>query len=185
MFLRKLLLKVLWCSVAVVILLAGCASRYRLDLFMATEGYRKKVKVEEAKFIPGTRLNNPYANPKIVPGAAGTVTVTTGTRWKRGEGTRVFMFGFDEYRKCRIYVQLPPVPAKDTIELPGNSFAYLLGRYDLSPEHKVFPADSGTFVVDSVTAKNLFGTIHGRYRNKFGTSLEFHGRFKAAVDNQQ
>lgn len=163
------------------ILLFGCASRYRLDLHMTGEGHRKKVKVEKTEFIPGTALNDPYADEKIVAGSTSTAILTTGTRWERSEDFRAFMLGFDEYLKCRLYLQLPYPPTASTIDLPGNSFVHLLGRYDLPAESKIFLPVSGSVIVDSATSKSLFGTIDGRYENSSGAPLEFDGRFKVKI----
>ena len=170
----------LWVLVGLV-LLFGCASRYRLDLYMTSEGARKKVKVEKAELLAGSALNDPYARQKTIDGIATTAIITTGARWHQPEDKRVFMLGFDEYLRCRIYIQLPQTPVADTIDLPGNSFVHLLGRYDLPTESKIFLPVSGTFVVDSVTSKNLFGTIHGQYENRSGTPLDFDGQFKVKI----
>jgi len=164
-----------------VILAFGCVSRYRLDLYLTSEGSQKKVRVEKAELLVGSALNDPYARQKIISGSSSTAVITTGVRWQQPEDKRVFMLGFDEYLRCRIYLQLPQAPAADTIDLPGRSFVCLLGRYDLPPESKVFLPASGTFIVDSVTAKNLFGTIHGRYENSDGTPLGFDGQFKVKI----
>ena len=180
MQLKRILRTFLWFSFGLMLVL-GCASRYRLDLYMMAEGHRKKVKIEGTEFIRGSQLNDPYADQKVVVGSLSTVVVTTGTRWRQSEDKRVFMFGFDEYLKCLIYVQLPPVPGKDTIGLPGNSFVHVLGRYDLPAEDKIFLADSGAFFVDSVTSKNLFGTIQGRYKNRSASTLHYDGRFKVRI----
>ncbi len=173
----------LWYLVGAV-LLFGCSSRYRLDLYMMSEGNKKKVKVEKAEFISGSALNDPYAKVKIVDGSASTAIITTGTRWERSENHRAFMLGFDEYLKCRIYLQLPYQPTVDTIVLAGNSFVQLLGRYELPLESKIFLPASGTFVVDSVTSQNLFGAIQGRYENRSGAPLEFDGRFKVKIASE-
>ena len=172
--------QVLWVLVGSV-LLFGCASRYRLDLYMTSEGARKKVKVEKAELLAGSALNDPYARQKTIDGLATTVIITTGARWQQSEDRRVFMLGFDEYLRCRIYIQLPQTPVADTIDLQGNSFVHLLGRYDLPTESKIFLPVLGTFVVDSVTSKNLFGAIHGQYENKSGALLGFDGQFKVKI----
>jgi hypothetical protein len=174
---QKQLLLLLVCS----ILLFGCASRYRLDLYLTSEGNQKKVKVEKTELLAGAALNDPYAGQKTIDGFATTAIITTGTRWQQPEDKRVFMLGFDEYLRCHIYIQLPQTPAADTIDLQGNSFVHLLGRYDLPAESKIFLPSSGTFVVDSVTSKHLFGTIHGQYENRSGTPLDFDGQFKMKI----
>jgi hypothetical protein len=172
--------QVLWVLVGSV-LLFGCASRYRLDLYMTSEGATRKVKIEKAELLDGSALNDPYARQKTIDGIATTVIITTGARWHQPKDKRVFMLGFDEYLKCRIYIQLPQTPAADTIDLRGNSFVHLLGRYDLPAESKIFLPVLGTFVVDSVTSKNLFGTINGRYENRSGAPLGFDGQLKVKI----
>lgn len=174
----------LWALGAAVLLLA-CSSRYRLDLFMTGEGVKKKVRVEKAEILFSTDLNQPYAHQKTIVGPATTAVITTGARWKPTGDKRVFMFGFDEYLRCRIYVELPPSPIADSIDLPGRSFVHLLGRYDLPAESKIFLPDTGVFVIDSVTSKNLFGAIHGLYKNESGTPLEFNGRFRIEISKKQ
>lgn len=174
-------LKTLWWFFVNLLFLTGCTSRYRLDLYLMTEGEKKKVKVEKTEFIQASRLNDPYADMKILTGSASTVVITAGTRWRQSEDTRVFIFSYDEYLKCRIYLQLPPVPAKDTIRFPGNSFVQVLGRYDLPSESKIFLADSGFVAIDSLTSDELFGTIRGRYQNREGAQLAFEGKFKVKI----
>ncbi|MFH1373634.1 MAG: hypothetical protein ABII79_07560 [bacterium] len=166
------------CLLCTLTLLIGCASRYRLDLYLTSEGYRKKIKVEEASFLYDTALNDPYARRKTIPGEAATVVVTTGTRWQQPDDKRVFALGFDEYLRCRLYLQLPPMPVAGTVELPGNSFVHLLGRFDVATESKIFLPESGAFVVDSITSKHLFGTIHGLYQNDSGAPIQFDGQLK-------
>ena len=71
------------CAVlAGVVLLAGCTSRYRLDLFMVIDGRDKKVSVESTEYIIDARLNDPFDDNKIAAGEGGVVVLTTGTRGK-------------------------------------------------------------------------------------------------------
>jgi hypothetical protein len=56
-----------------------------------------------------------------------------------------------------------------------------MGRYDLPTESKIFVADSGFVAIDSVTSKDLFGTIRGRYKNRSAATLYFDGRFKVRI----
>jgi len=165
------------------LLLLVCTSRYRLDLYLSTEGHTKKVKVENTELLTNSALNDPYAREKTITGELNTAVITTGARWRQPEDKRVFMLGFDEYLRCRVYIQLPLTLIADTIDLQGNSFVHLLGRYDLPAESKIFLPASGTFVIDSVTPKNLFGTINGSYENRSGTSLAFDGQFKMRIND--
>ena len=138
-------------------LLIGCSSRYRLDLYLTSEGYRKKVKVEDATFLYDTALNDPYARQKTITGDASTLIITTGTRRQQTDDKRVFALGFDEYLRCRLYLQLPPMPVAGTVELPG-----------IRTEPRLHP----------ITSKHLFGTIHALYRNDSGAPIQFDGQFK-------
>ncbi len=169
------------CLLIVGMFLFGCASRYRLNLYITSEGVTKKVEVEKTEFLVGSALNDPYAQEKTVADSSNTVVVTTGARWQKPVDKRVFMFGFDEYLRCRIYIQLPPTPVADTIDLQSHSFVHVLGRYDLPAADKIFLPSSGVFIVDSITTKDLFGAIHGIYKNSSGAPLAFEGQFKVKV----
>ncbi len=169
-------------ALAISLLVSACSSRYRLDLYLTCEGQVKKVKVEQAQFLPGWTLDDPYGREKIAPGSSVVLLVETGARWERPDDTRIFMLGFDEYLRARVYIQLPEPPVAETIPLEGHSFVHVLGRYDLAPDAKVFLPDSGSFVVDSVTAKRLYGTLHGLYRNNAGAPFAYDGRFKVKID---
>jgi hypothetical protein len=164
--------------VLTVLITLGCSSRYRLDLYLTAEEYTRKVKVEQTEFVPNSRLNDPYQEEKVLTGDANTAIITTGTRWRRPGDNRTFMFDFDEYLKCRLYVQLPQAIKADTIALENNSFVHLLGRYELPPEAKIFLPVAGSLIVDSSTVEEFFATIDGHYENRDGVPLEFEGQFK-------
>jgi hypothetical protein len=169
------------CLVVAAALLVSCTSRYRLELFLTTESVTKKVKVEQTEYVPGSVLNDPYAREKLIRGDGSALVVATGTRLRPAADRRVFMFGFDEYLRCRIYIQLHQDLAAGAIELKDNSFVQVLGRYDLPTEAKIFLPDSGRIVVDSVTSRHLFVTIHAKYENREQVPLAFDGRFKARL----
>ncbi|HWR83404.1 MAG TPA: hypothetical protein VN285_08880 [Candidatus Deferrimicrobium sp.] len=164
-----------------VIVLAGCASRYRLNLTLTAEGTSRKVKVENVEYLVGTKLDNPYSRDKTAAGAANVIIITTGARWPESEGPTDVILRFDEYLRNRLFIQLPVQPEPDTLSLAGNSFVQLLGRYDLSPAAKMFLPTSGTFIIDSVDSRNLFGTIDGSYKSEPGMVYGFSGRIKVKV----
>lgn len=170
------------CAVLVgVLLVAGCASRYRLDLFMVIDGRDKKVSVEHTEYIIDARLNDPFDDKKVVAGEGGVVVLTTGARGKVLKSGVSDLFGFDEYLTCRLYLQVANPPVPDSLNVAGNSFVQLLKRYDWVPEAKVFLPQSGYFVIDSVTSTNIFCMVRGDYKNEGGIPLSFKGRFKVKI----
>ncbi len=158
----------------------GCSSRYRLEMFMNAGGEDKKVKVEQTEFMENTVLNQPFAELKTVRGSGNCLVITISTRGEKlpVDRYRTLMFEYDEYVKKRIYIQLPPEIKPETIDLPGNSFIHLLGRYEQSPETKIFIPQSGTLVVDSLAKNVLYGTVTGHFENSGKMPLAVNGRFK-------
>ncbi|MDH4158487.1 MAG: hypothetical protein OEW00_14555 [candidate division Zixibacteria bacterium] len=161
--------------------MTGCASRYRLDLFMVIDGRDKKVSVEHTEYIIDARFNDPFADNKIAAGEGAVVVLTTGTRGKMLKSAVSDLFGFDEYLTCRLYLQVANPPAPDSLDVVGNSFVYLLKRYDWAPEAKVFLPQSGYLVIDSVASASIFGTVSADYENNGGIPLSFKGRFKVKI----
>ncbi len=159
-------------------LLVGCASRYRLDLYLTGENVRTKVKVEQTQHIPGTVLGDPYRDPRILSGDGSTALVTMGFRGESFSGFTHFGIGFDQYVRHRLYLQLPAVPESDTIALLENSFMQMLGQYDITEQDKIFLPVEGLFVIDSVTSDRLFGTISGTFENPQKVPVSLDGRFK-------
>ncbi|MEA3297409.1 MAG: hypothetical protein U9R56_06045, partial [candidate division Zixibacteria bacterium] len=127
------------------------------------------------------KVGIPYADTKVVIGPGNVVVVTVGTRGRSASNAPKGVFSFDEYLKCQIYLQLPDMPKPDTIDLQDNSFVHLLGRYDWSPDDKIFLPDPGVFVVDSVTTSDVFITINGKYENPSGNSFAFDGQMKTGI----
>ena len=164
--------------VVVATLLAACASRYRLDLFMAVEGETGKVDVEQTQYVVDARLGEFLAENKLLPGEGNVVIATTGTRRSPGDEGKMPILSFDEYLRCRLHLQLPAVPKADSIGLIDNSFVQLLGRYDWSAEDKIFMARAGYFLVDSVGSNRVFITIDGTFENHKGVALGYSGKFK-------
>lgn len=175
------LLRIGICAPLLLPLATGCVSRYRLDLYVASEGITKKVKVEQTQFIEGTTLSDPYGDAKIVAGAGNTVIVTMGTRWGRGRPDSPRLFSFDEYWKSHLYLQVTRPVETGRCEVRDRSFVRTLGRYDLNQEDKVFLPSSGYFAVDSVTTKHVFITIDSEYENRSGQPLRLSGAFKVKI----
>lgn len=164
-------------------LFTSCASRYRLDFYLISGGESKKINVEQTQFANLTVLGSPLADNKIVQGMGNTIVIGTGARGEReAKVSQYDVLGFDEYLHCQIYVQLPLELKPGSYALQGNSFVQILGRYDQSPELNIFSPESGSFVVDSVASKRLFGGIKmGTYSNPKGAKLTFNGNFKVKV----
>lgn len=166
--------------VAGLCLLSACGvtSRYRMDLFVASEDVQRKVDVEQTEFVHGAVLSDPYQDIKYAPGTGNVAVATVGTRWTPQETKRFRLLGFDEYWRCRLYLELPEPLAAGARQLNENSFLQLMGRYDLDLQDKVFFPDSGSFSIDSVGSNAVFISIGGKYLNRSHEPLEFSGQFK-------
>ena len=156
----------------------GVTSRYRLDLFVAAEDIRKQVDVEQSKFVKNAALGNPYDDYKYVEGSANVAVVTVGTRWTKQQTGDFRLFGFDEYWRCRLFLEVPEPVNAGEFQLQEKSFLQLMGRYDIEAEDKIFLPSDGSMSVDSVTSKNVFFSINGKYLNRSKEPLEFSGKFK-------
>lgn len=171
----------------VLVLLAlafgSCTSRYRLDLFQVTDGERRKVKIEQTQYLPGTVLTVLDAEIKIVPGDGNVVVVTTGTRGGQNKRETEYVLSFDEYVRCRLHLQLDWPLKAGTVSLPDNAYVQLLGQYEWPPEAKIFYPESGQLVIDSVTSKNLFATVNGLFRNNADMTYEYDGSFKVKISD--
>ncbi len=130
-----------------------------------------------------TVLGSPLADNKIIQGLGNTIVIGTGARGEReAKVSNYDVLGFDEYLHCQIYVQLPLELKRGSYDLQGKSFVQVLGRYDQPQEINIFSSESGSFVVDSVASKRLFGGIKmGVYANPKGAKLTFNGNFKVKV----
>ena len=167
--------------IIVVLMLAascGVTSRYRLDLFVASEDVRKKVNVENTEIYPNSELGDPYLEYKINDGNGHVAVVTVAARWSQLETERFRLLDFDEYWRCKLFVELSGPLASGPLNFEEHSFLQLMGRYDVSAEDKIFLPAEGAFAVDSVTSKSIFFTIDGKYANRLNESLEFSGQFK-------
>lgn len=163
--------------------IVSCSSRYRLDLFMKTETGNKKVKVEKTDYISNVRLGDPFGDIKILPGKSNVGILTVGSRGFSYKRAAEDFLTFDEYLRNRIYFQFPLPLKRGTFDLKDNSFIHLLGRYDWTAEDKIFLPLSGQVVIDSITEKNLFGQVAGKYENKAKIQFEFNGQFKLKISD--
>jgi len=163
------------------LLVPGCASRYRIELFLMQNDQRTEVKVEKSEYLIGTVLDDPSSQDKVVPGDGNCLVIITGSRGRTLEAKAEDMISFDRYDRFRIFLQLPSVLAPDTLSLEGNSFVQQLGRYEVEPENKMYFPVEGRMTVDSLSGKRLFGGIDGRFENHLKETVAFQGQFKAKV----
>lgn len=163
---------------AVALLSAACASRYRLDLYLTLAESRHRISVESTQYVMDAVIGNPYADDKVEVGPGNVAVVTIGTRGMRVEGHRWKALGFDEYFRCQVYLQVPPMPGPDSSVLVDRSLVHILGRYELPIDERVFLPREGYYIVDSVTDHSIFFTIDGTFGNKTGSQIELDGRFK-------
>jgi hypothetical protein len=164
-----------------LILEIACTSRYRMDLYMETVEVRKKVKLEGTEFVQGAVIHDATADEKLRTGSGNVVILSIGTRGDAIPSDQTHLLKFDEYFRCLIYVQLPLELKRDTLDLEDISFVQVQGRYDLTPEHKLFLARSGTMVVDSIPKKDMYATLDGVFVTTTDDTLLFDGRFKVKV----
>jgi hypothetical protein len=175
-----------WLPVILILLavvFGACTSRYRLDLFQVADGERKKVKIEQTQYVPGTVLSMLNGEIKVVPGDGNVVVVTTGTRGGQTKREVEYVLSFDEYLRCRLHFQLAWPLKAGTVDLPGNAYLQLMGQYEWPPDARIFSPESGQLVVDSVTSKNLYATVNGLFRNNADMTYEFDGSFKVKISD--
>ncbi len=165
----------------IAIIAVSCSSRYRLELFMTAEEARSKVDIDQTDYFKSMVIADPNAENKLTTGPGDVVVLTINARDIHQANELYSVLKYSEYLRARVYLQFLDKPKVGSLPLPGNSFVHILGEYDKRPEDKVFLADSGTVVVDSMSSKQLYGTLHGQYKNPKGTSLLFDGRFKVKI----
>jgi len=158
-----------------------CVSRYKMNLYLVAESQRKKVKVEQTEFIPGMELGDPTTGSTPHPGERDILMVATGVRGRRAESESSRLFSFDEYLRCRLFVQLPKDFTAGTIAAQKNSFVQIMGRFDQPLEERIYTGRSGSITVDSVNSKHLYASIDALYRNSLDDSLRFDGRFRVKL----
>lgn len=162
--------------------LAACASRYRRDLFLVEGSDLNKVKVEKTEFVIDGILGDPQADEKVVTGPGNCLILTTGSRGETAEGERQDLVGYDRYVRYKIFLQLPSRLQVGELPLENNSFVQLLGFYELPAEEKIFIARAGKFAIDSLTDKQLFGSMDGTYENNLKEPVKFRGEFKVKIE---
>lgn len=169
--------------IAITAVFAGCASRYRMSLFLDMEEARRSLKIEQTQYLVNARLGDPYGEQKVITGDGTCLVLLTSTRGDKVELPSKSLLSFDEYLKIRFFVELPEQITPGPIELKGHSFVQLLGRYTLQPEEKIFLVDNGSMVVDSVVKDHLFATVNGHYFNSKSHPLVLDGQFRAKIRN--
>jgi hypothetical protein len=162
-----------------IVVAVACSSRYRLELFLAYGDVNNRVEVESTEFVEQSTINDPYAEQKLRVGDGNCLIVITETRGDAVPSKRWAFLGFDERLRCRIYVELPTAWSTGTYELEERSFVHVMGRYDQPARSKIFLADAGALVIDSLKDKRFYGTINGTYANEDGTELKYQGQFRA------
>lgn len=164
-----------------LLVVAGCASRYRLPLYLDLDENRRVVKVEQTQYLLKARLGDPYQEQKVIAGDGTCLVLLTSTGGEKIELPQKSLLSFDEYLRIRLFVELPDRPSRGTIELKGHSFVQLLGRYALQTEEKIFLPSTGTMVIDSIAKSHLFATIKGDFANTKGRPLNLNGQFRAKI----
>jgi len=166
--------------ILIVLSLAACTSRYRLDLYMVREGERKKVGVEESEFLMDVVIGNPYTRDnKLVAGDGNCLIISTGTRGATQTAGQSDVLSWDRYLRFEIYMQLPLGKPSGRIPLKDNSFLNLLGHFERPVDETVYMPESGDLLIDSATDSHLFGTLNGEFANSAGERIGFEGQFKA------
>lgn len=163
------------------LLATGCASRFRIELFLMQNDQRTEVKVEKSEYLISTVLGDPSSQHKVVPGNGNCLTIITGSRGRTLNAKAEDLISFDRYDRFRIFLQLPSVLTPDTLPLEGNSFVQQLGRYEVELENKMYFPVEGELTVDSLSGNRLFGGINGRFENSLQDTVAFQGQFKVKV----
>jgi len=115
-----------------LLLLAGCTSRYRLNLYLIQGETRSKIKVEKTEFITRAVLGDPMARDKLIPGDGNCLILITGSRGRSLDTEVQDLISYDRYTRYRVFLQLPPTVKAGSISLPDNSFVQMLGRYEVA-----------------------------------------------------
>jgi len=169
-------------AIALLLLAGACASRYRTNLYLLRGESRQKVDIEGTQYVMDAVLGSPYEENRLVRGDGNCVIIATGSRGERLETTVTDIVAWDRYVRFEIYLQLPPTLRAEVLPLRNNAFAYLLGYFDRPIEQKVYLGREGTLTIDSLSGRNLFLTIAGRFENSVADTLGFEGRFKIKTD---
>lgn len=171
----------LLCVLLLLSLVAGCASRYRLPLYLDIDDTRRSLKIEQTQYLLNARLGDPYEEQKVITGAGKCLVLLTSTRGEKIELPAANVLAFDEYLKIRLFIELPDPITPGMIDLKGHSFAQLMGRYTMQPNEKIFLPSTGKMVIDSISKDHLFASIGAKYTNSSGRPIQFDGQFRARV----
>ncbi len=169
------------CFILSLLILLSCSSRLRLELFVTTDEVKRKVKVNQTDLFLSSRLNNPKADKKIIPGKSNTAVLTLGGRWEKNDENSKQLLSFDEYWKARLYLQLPEQLESQKLNLKDNSFFILLGQYQIPKDEKIFLPQSGSLTIDSLASNRLFISIDGIFKNPSQITYNLNGKFKLKV----
>ncbi len=172
-----------WLTIAVLLVqtmqIAGCASRFRQDLYLTGEGPRKRVKIEHTQLIRDADLSDPQEQTKYKAGDHNVAVLTVSTRHNRPDSSgTAWEFSFDESWRADVYIQMPEPIQPGRYNLQGLSYAVLIEQYQLTNDQRAFYALSGDFVVDSISMRDAFVTINGKYANAKQESMTLDGTFK-------
>lgn len=154
-----------------------------MNLYLEIDSKRSKAKVEQTEFYAGARLGDPFSDERITKGDKSVVVITTGSRGQTIKTSTGIMVDYDEHLRCKVYLQTDREPAAGRMILADNSFVQLLGRFEQSPQTKIFLPASGFFVIDSIAGGHLFGELDGSYRNSERQVLSFDGKFKVSISD--
>ena len=170
-------------STLVGLTICGCASRYRLEFYMDADNARRRLKVEQTQYLLNAHLGDPFDDQKVISGEGKCLVLLASARGERIDIPASGVLGFDEYLKVRLFVELTDPVKPGAFDLKARSFAQMLGRYNLSPEDKIFLPDSGRMVIDSIAKEHLYASLNGKFVNSSGTPIRFDGQFRARIRN--
>ena len=168
----------LFLSVCFVLMSSSCTSRLRIDLYLTLDEARSRVKVESQEYIEKSQLNDALADNKIIPGDNACIVFETGTRGIQVETSSSNLFGYDEYLRCRVYLELIPPHKAGLLELTKKSFVQVMGRFDKSAETKIFTFEGGSMLIDSVVGKHIYMSFDAVFQNSSQKQLRLDGQAK-------
>ena len=168
----------LFLSVCFVVLSVACTSRLSINLYLTLDDDRSKVKIENQDYFNDTELSDPRAENKIVSGDNACVVFETGTRGIRVETTNSNLFGYDEYLRCRVFVELTDPPSEGLVDLIDKSFVQVLGRFEQTSEKKIFTYSDGSIMIDSVVSNKVYMAFDANYQNSSKERLRLDGQIK-------
>ncbi|MBD3258229.1 hypothetical protein GF377_07330 [candidate division GN15 bacterium] len=163
--------------------LTGCVSRYDLDLFLVRGETSKEVKIDRTEFIKDGVLNVPTAREKIVPGSGNCLVIHTGTRGETVAADAEDLLQWDKYLQFDIFIQLASRVEPTSINLVNNSYVLLVGEYDRPLAERVFSAEDGTVVIDSIPNDFLYASINSVFVNPIDDTVRFAGDFRVRIEN--